>query len=291
MHYLVHNPAAGRGRAAWALPRVLALCDAAGLEVTVLTTREAGHATRLVRQLAADARVLCLGGDGTVHEVALACVDSERTLGVLPVGSGNDFAFALGLPHHDLARALRAAIEGRVVRVDSGRVNGVIFVNALGVGFDAEVAQHVSAAPAPLRGLAAYLYAVFITLRKLRNVAVEVVVDGSSVFRGPSLLVSVLNGPRTGGGFLFAPHARPDDGLLEVLIAGSFGRLGTLAIIPRVMRGRHLGHPQVFAFQGRKVSLHWAEPRPAHLDGEMLEPTATFEITVQPGSLRVFAPE
>lgn len=291
MHYLVVNPVAGRGRALALLESVHHFFESEGLPLSTFFTKRPTHATDLVRALPKDAVVLSLGGDGTLHEIAAACLYTERTVGILPAGSGDDFAHALRIPRNDLAAALRLVRDGHWRRFDTGRVNGETFVNAFGVGFDADVAYGVRQAPTLLRERGAYLYTVLATLRRLQNVLVTVTVDGAAMFRGPALLVAVQNGERTGGSFRFAPHAEPDDGLLEVIVAAHFGRVGTLRILPRVLAGTHLGHPQVFTYRGRDIVLEWAAARPGHMEGELLEPSLTFHVQVQPQSLRVFAPD
>jgi YegS/Rv2252/BmrU family lipid kinase len=290
MIYLIYNPVAGRGRARRARGSVLDLLTAAGLPTEVLTTEGPGHATHLTQNLPEDAKVICLGGDGTIHEVASACTGTERTLGALPVGSGDDFAFALGLGHHDLSRAVQVIKRGKVRSIDTGLVNGEVFVNAIGVGFDAEVTANAQHAPGFLKGHLAYLYAVLATLHALELTTVEASVDGTTVYQGPSLLTSIHNGPRIGGGFLFAPNAELDDDRLEVLIATDFDRLGTLAILPRVLRGTHLNHPKVRLFRGREIALRWSAAKQVHVDGELLEPQAEFSIRLRPASLKVFSP-
>lgn len=290
MHYLIVNPVAGRGRALALLGQAERFFADRALPLTVLRTAYPRHATELVRALPLDARVLSLGGDGTLHEVAAACVRTQRHLGVLPAGSGDDLAFALGLPRRDLAVALHGVLAGRLRQLDVGEVNGEVFVNAFGVGFDADVAYGVAHAPKPLKERSAYLYTIVDTLRRLRTIEVGVRADGAEVFQGPSLLVAVQNGPRTGGSFLFAPGARPDDGLLDLVVAGDFSRRGTLAILPRVMRGRHLGHPKIHLFRAKRVQLRWAQARPAHMEGELMAASSAFDISVLKGVLQVYAP-
>ncbi len=289
MLHLVYNPVAGRGRARAALVRTRAFLDERAVPYRVLSTEAPGHATELARATPPDATVVAVGGDGTAHEVAAACIASERTLAVLPVGSGDDFAFALGMRRADLAGALERLVEGNVRLVDTGRINGEPFVNAAGVGFDADVATRVAAAPRPLKGLAAYLWAVVRALGALDASPVEVRVDGRPVYAGRSLLVSTHLGPRTGGSFLFAPDASLTDGVFEVLVAGGLGRLGTLALLPRVMRGAHLGHPAVHLFRGRRVELRWDRDQPGHVEGEPLPAGRTFVLEAVPASLRVLA--
>lgn len=316
MLHLIFNPVAGRGRAPAALATACGLLDAAGVGYQLYTSNAPGHATELAAATPPGAVVVAVGGDGTVHEVVRGLVrgsghggsghggsghdgsghdgagaeGGRKTLGVLPVGSGDDFAFAIGLERHDMRAAVARLITQRPVAVDLGWVNGEPFVNALGVGFDAEVAFSLQRAPTFLKGVAAYLYAVLVSLGRSRPAQVRVRVDDEKVFEGRSLLVAIQNGPRTGGSFLFAPSARNDDGQLDVVIAGDLTLPGTLALLPRVMRGAHLGHPKVQVLSGTSIEVDWAQPRHAHTEGEPLGAATRHQVFVQPGGLRVLGP-
>jgi diacylglycerol kinase (ATP) len=297
MYYLIFNPHAGRGRSQILLEQARAFFQGQQLPVTVLNTERPKHATELVCQLPQNAIVLSLGGDGTLHEIVNACVCTQRTVGILPAGSGDDFAFALGLERNNIQQALEIIKRGNIKTVDTARIsadkntNSETFINAFGVGFDADVAYGIYQAPKFLKERNAYFYSIFTTLSKLQSIPVKVTMDGKEVFHGPSLLVSIQNGPRTGGSFLFAPEAKVDDGLLDVVIAGEFGRMGTLNILPKVLKGKHVGHPNIHIFRGKELRLEWSRPRPGHMEGELLEPATTFDIQVQAASLKVFAPE
>jgi diacylglycerol kinase (ATP) len=284
--FLIINPVAGRGRSLKALEVAQSFFSQT---LVVLKTQYRGHATELVHTLPKDATILSLGGDGTLHEIMTACVHTERTVGILPAGSGDDFAYALGIGRNSLEQALRVIQKGFVKKVDTATVNGIPFINAFGVGFDADVAYGIHNAPKFLKERNAYLYSVITTLGKLKNIPVEITIDGQKVFSGPSLLVSTQNGPRTGGSFYFAPQAKVDDGLLDVVIAGQFSRLGTLNILPRVMKGTHLSHPNILILRGKDILLKWQSVRPGHMEGELLAATETFHIQVKPKSLRIFA--
>ncbi len=286
--YLIVNPVAGRGRSLQALGVAQTFFEQHNLKVEVLKTQYRGHATELARMLPEDATILSVGGDGTLHEIMAACVHTERTIGILPAGSGDDFAYALGINRDSLRQALEIIQRGHIKKVDTATVNGVPFVNAFGVGFDADVAYGIYNAPKFLKERSAYLYSVVTTLGKLKNIPVDVTIDGKHVFSGPSLLVSTQNGPRTGGSFYFAPRAKVDDGLLDVVIAGQFSGLGTLTILPKVMKGTHLGHPNILILPGKDILLEWQSPRPGHMEGELLPATNTFHIRVEPVSLSVF---
>lgn len=289
MLHLIYNPVAGRGRAASALIRARAFLDGRGVAYQVLTTTAPGHATELASGLPADATAVAVGGDGTTHEVAMACIGNGRTLGLLPVGSGDDFAFALGMRRTDLAGALERLVAGETRLVDTGTVNGEPFINAAGVGFDADVARRVARAPAVLKGFSAYLWGVLDALRVLNATPVDVSVDDVPVYSGRSLLVSTHLGPRTGGSFLFAPSADVDDGVFDVLVAGGLGRAGILALLPKVMRGAHLGHPAVHLFRGERLRLRWERAQPCHVEGEAGPTAEVFDIGMVPRSLRVIA--
>lgn len=306
--HVVYNPVAGRGRARRALREVEDTLERWGVASEVHTTERRGHATEIVADLPENARVAVLGGDGTVHEAAAGCIGSERTLCVLPQGSGDDFAHALGLARRDLRRALERAVSGGARVIDTGVVNGrgvatdgddedldaprnAPFVNSLGSGYDAEVAAAVENAPGFLPGVGAYLWAIGATLGRLEPTGATVTVDDEVVHRGPALLVSVHNGPRTGGSYRFAPDARLDDGVFDVVIAGEVGRLALATLLPRVPGGGHLDDPHVTLHRGREVTIDWDAPRIAHLEGEVLPACERFEATLRPASLRVVGAE
>ena len=293
LHLLV-NPAAGGGRGQRHVEAVVAGLRAGGRDVSVLHSAHAGHAPSLAQTVPRGGTLVAMGGDGTVHELLPACLARDLCLGVVPSGSGDDFAYALGLDRRDPAAAVVTVLAGHERRVDVGVVDGEPFVNAFGAGFDADVARRVLAAPARLRGLGRYLYGVAAALRDFRLAQVRIELDAGDgrrlAFDGRALLVAVHNGPRAGGSFLFAPGAAQDDGSLDVLVAGAFGRLGTLAVLPRVMRGTHLGHPRIHRFAARAVTLSWSVPMPAHAEGEPLAAATHFEVGLRPQALRVLGP-
>lgn len=295
MLHLVFNPVAGKGRARRALSDTLAFLDARAVPYQLHSTHRQGHATELAAATPPGAIVVALGGDGTVHEVAKGLLKrggkndatGGRTLGVLPLGSGDDFAFSLGIARNDLSSALERLVSGKRCWIDLGMVNGEPFLNGVGTGFDAEVAERVRRSPRYLPGLAGYLYSVMGALAGLACPDALVVVDGAEVHRGPALLIGVQNGPRTGGSFLFAPSATNSDGLLDVVVADRLSRLGALQLLPKVMRGAHVGHPAVELHRGREIQIRWGTPIPGHADGELLQPTLEYLVTVRAGAFPV----
>ena len=291
MLHLVVNPVAGRGRALPHLDGLVRSLETAGLATTVHRTERPLHATQIVMALPHGSVPVAVGGDGTVHEVAAACLRRGLAMGIVPSGSGDDFAFALGMDRFDVSAAARTLAEGAVRRVDVGVVAGKAFVNAFGTGFDADVARRVEHAPGWCRGLGRYLHGIATAMRDFRLRDVRVEVDGREAYAGPSLLVAVQNGPRAGGSFLFAPSASPDDARFDVVVAGAFGRLGTLGVLPRVMRGTHLTHPRIHALRGHEVRVQWSDPVVGHVDGEVLAGRGDdFAVDLRPGALTILAP-
>lgn len=299
MLYLLYNPTAGRGRAAKRIARVLELFEQSGRPFEVLTTNASGHGIELAKQTPPGASIVAIGGDGTVQEAARGIVEAEgfpavpegfvasRTLGVIPLGSGDDFAFARGIDRYDVERATEQVLSGSEHLVDLGVMNGRPFTNAFGIGFDAAVASEAVKAPFFLKGFASYLYAVGVSLRKLKAREFTVYVNRNLVYKGNALLVSTQNGPRTGGSFLFTPDARNDDGLLDIIVAGDFNRVGALRVLPEVLRGTHLSDPKITVFSGTEVHISVSEPVPGHLEGELLAPGTVYEARIVPKCLRV----
>jgi YegS/Rv2252/BmrU family lipid kinase len=287
--HLVLNPAADRGRAGRHHALVSGFLDERGVEAVWHVTRGPGDAVRVVGGLPDGALVVAVGGDGTVHEVAAASVGRDLTVGVLPVGSGNDYVKALGIGA-ELGRALEVLAEGKVRVVDAGEVNGVRFNNGLGIGFDAEVAAGVAEAPAYLGGTGRYLWSVGRLLWGFRCHQASLRLDGGEVVEAETILVAVALGTTYGSMFRLAPEASLDDGLFDVVWSEEVGRGEVLRLIPAALGGTLPRHPKVHLARAREVEVELAKEVPAHIDGEILAPTRAFRVRVLPGALRVVAP-
>ena len=259
------------------------------LEPVWHATERPGHASRIVEDLPDDVLAVAVGGDGTVHEVAAACVGTGRTMGVLPTGSGNCYVQALGIGTN-LGRALEILLTGKTRVVDAGEVNGVCFNDGLGIGFDAEVAANVARAPTYLGGFGRYLWSVLRLLPGFRCREVTLKLDDQDIVESKTILVAVALGTTYGGRFKLAPTSRLDDGLFDVVWSEELGRAEAATLIPAVLRGAHLKHPKIHLVQAREVELDFREATPAHVEGEMLPPSRTFHAKVLPATLRVVAP-
>jgi diacylglycerol kinase family enzyme len=290
---LLLNPRAAGGRAARLLPGLMALLrqQPAAAPVELHAVEGVEQALQLLHAWPAGSRVLLAGGDGTLHRMLPALLARRHQVALLPCGTGNDSARALGVHGLALAEALRLGLHGPASQVDCGEVvtpqGAWPFFSSLAAGFDAAVGARALAAPAALRGTLRYLWATFGGLRALSPCQVRVVADGQVLHDGPALFASSLNTRSYGSGMPVVPHARIDDGRLDLLLAGEFGRAATLAMLPRLLAGRHLGHPRVHALAFERLILQADEALPLAGDGEPLPEAARLEVRVRPAALTV----
>ncbi|HKE91428.1 MAG TPA: diacylglycerol kinase family protein [Gemmatimonadales bacterium] len=288
---VILNPAAGRG-AAWRAREPLARAfRRAGWSVDIVPTERPGHATELARAAAqGGARcIIAVGGDGAVHEVAngLLAARSSAALGVVPIGTGNDFAKLTGVYRHSVDRAVSRLVTATTARFDAGKVLGEFFVNSLGFGFGPAVVQTRNAMPG-LKGFLSYLVPVLRTFATFRPPLLEVRADGYEE-RGNMMMVEVCNGTTAGGSYRFAPDADPRDGMLDACIIRRIGLPRFLAALPRVMRGTHAGMKEVSLLRTAALVIRSPElPLLLHLDGELRTPEVReCTVTLEPGCLNV----
>ncbi len=286
---LIFNPAADKGRAARRKESISRSLKERGIEAIWHVTDGPGHAGHITASLPDDALAVAVGGDGTVHEVAGACTGTNRLLGILPVGSGNDYVKALGIGTK-LEKALETLARRRERTVDAGEVNGVRFNNGLGIGFDAEVAEGVSRAPAYLGGVGRYMWSVGRLLWGFQCHEAVLKLDGERVIEAKTILVAAALGTTYGARFRLAPDSRLDDGLFDVIWSDEVNRAEVLRLIPAALGGTLLKQKKVHLARVKEIEVDLAEEVPAHVDGEMLSPTRHFRARVLPGALRVVVP-
>lgn len=279
---LVVNPVAGTGRGSSVGRRAHRLLERAGHDVHDLSAPTLAQATARARRATTtglDALVV-VGGDGMVHLGVDVVAGTGLPLGVVAVGTGNDVARALGLPRGDVDRAV--AVIDRALRTGARRVDAVRagppdhsaahwYAGVLSCGLDAAVNARANALTWP-HGHARYLRALVPALAAFRPYGYRVDVDGTP-WESTGTLVAVANTSWFGGGLPIAPDAHPDDGLLDVVLAGPFSRPGAVGIFPRIYRGRHVDDPRVQVLRGRTVRVEAAPdlgpaPPAAYADGE-----------------------
>jgi diacylglycerol kinase family enzyme len=257
----------------------------------LVATASAAEAHAAIAALPPCGRVVVVGGDGTVHHLLPALLAGGHELALVPAGSGDDTARAFGLRGLSWHDALRLALTAPSRPIDLGEVRtecGVWpFVSSLCIGFDAAISARAQQGPRWLAGLPRYLMATIAEIVRLQAWQVKVTVDGEPFHDGPALFASVVNTATYGGGMPIAPMARLDDARLDLVVAGRFGRVGALAMLPRLLDGTHLGHPRVAHATLARMQVLCADPLPMAADGEPLPAARAVDIQVVPLRLRV----
>jgi diacylglycerol kinase (ATP) len=293
------NPEAGRGHARSLLDPLRTELDARGVDHEILVTTRQGQARDFARNGAGPV-VVAVGGDGTLNEVANGVTERQRALGIIPAGSGNDFIKTLKYPRR-LSSALDIILAGKIRKVDAGVITckalkpgsgtvetlNRVFVNGVGVGFDAAVAARMRTIRY-LSGTAVYVLAVLKTLGKYKAPDFRIVVDGTEI-RSRNLLIAVGNGRCAGGSFYLTPDAEVDDGCLDLCLIKEVSIPKILRLMPLVMVGKHKGIKEVsFSRSREQILIDSDSTFHVHADGELVgEQVNHVEITTRPEFLSI----
>jgi diacylglycerol kinase (ATP) len=283
------NPAARGGRTLRLLDPVVRRLQAGGRPVSVIVGTSAQDALERACTAVAEGpeALVAFGGDGLVHLAVQAVARTDVPLGIIPAGTGNDIADALGIPKGDPLAAAGIVAAGKTRVVDAARIGeDEWFAGVVACGFDSKVNERANLLTRP-QGTAKYLLAMVQELRSFVPIPFTITVD-DEVIEQEAMMVAVGNTRSYGAGMRVCPDAVPDDGLLDVLVVGPMPKAAFLRVFPRVYRGTHLGHPAVMVRRARRVTLD-APGIVAYADGERVGPLP-LACAVEPGALRVLAP-
>ncbi|MBO9556166.1 diacylglycerol kinase family protein [Cellulomonas sp.] len=299
---VVVNPTAGKGRGASAGRQVHGMLEAKGFKVQDLSAPTLAQATDRARAAAVQGldAVVVVGGDGMAHLGVNVVAGTALPLGIVAAGTGNDIARTLGLPRGDIAASVdvvERALHDGPRRIDAVRVGSPQhaahewFVGVLSCGIDAAINARANELTWP-KGSGRYVRALVPELASFRPFGYRVTLD-DEVWESAGTLVAVANVPWIGGGLKIAPDAQPDDGLLDVVLAGPFTKPGVVKIFPGIYRGRHVRHPSVRVVRTRSVLIEpvgslGAAPPAAFADGERVG-TLPLRVQVDPGAVSVLA--
>jgi diacylglycerol kinase (ATP) len=286
--HVVLNPNSANGRTVRRSDDVLNGLRSRGVHATLHLTNAPGHAVELAHMLAADGAdaVVAAGGDGTVHDVANGILrsGSNTALAVLPLGTGNDFAKVVP-GARSLKQALDTLANPRIVRFDAGLAawdgGQEFFINAMGTGIDVEVVRQITRLPR-LPGPVKYLAGLFRALAIYDPVSLRAS-TGTEVLERTVMMMAVGNGICQGGGFYLTPHAKPDDGLLELCVIDSLPMWKVPFVLQHVLRGTHAGHPAVTmrSIQRVRFEARGASSLYFQLDGELRDPAGATWLDVE----------
>jgi diacylglycerol kinase (ATP) len=245
--------------------------------------------TRLAAEAAAAGAdiVAAAGGDGTYCEVVNGLLGTDAIMGILPLGTGNDFSRHLGL-NTDLDHAVDTLFKGAPKPVDVGETQGRYFLNVAGCGFDGAAAERVNRGFRQLHGTAAYVAGVLQCLITFKPASFRITLDGETIARR-AMMCTVANSSSYGGGMMVAPNALIDDGLFDICLLKEFTKPEFIWNFPRVFKGTHTTHPKVEMRRAEHILVETDRPLPVLVDGDVVG-TTPVEFKMHKHAIRVMTP-
>jgi len=304
-YYIIINPISGRGAGEKSIPLLEQFFTEQKLAYKIQKTARPWHATELAQEASKNGYdvIVGVGGDGTANEIINGLMLAKESgaslpsLGILAVGRGNDFAYSMGVPT-TLEEGCQNLLHGKPSPIDIGRVTGGdypqgrYFGNGVGVGFDAVVGFEALKLTW-LSGFPSYIVAALKTIFLYFHAPLVQIDYGDQSLTLPSLMVSIMNGRRMGGGFMMAPDGKRDDGLLNICIATQVSRARIFTLIPHFMRGDQATQKEIRTFQAKQVVVTALKGvLPAHADGETLcTEGKQLSIELLPQQINLICPE
>jgi YegS/Rv2252/BmrU family lipid kinase len=290
-YFFVINPVAGAGRSSKAFDLIENRLREKEIDYDYAVSLYPGHAVELTRAALSKGEkcIVSVGGDGTLREVASVLANTEACLGIIPCGTGNDFAKVLGIVPDDIPAALDTLLTGKVRKMDAGMANDEFFINVSGFGFDADVIVNTESFKKRFRGMIPYMLGIVRSLVNLRKLDLTVTANGETKDIS-AIMISAANGTHFGGGMNVAPFADTQDGLLDVYIVKSMGRITFLALLPKFIKGKHTDLSEIIYFRAPELTVACKQNSRINLDGDLRSGTpVTFRILK--GAMNIIVPE
>ncbi len=284
------NPIAGNGFGLKYLPTVQAMVEKQGIPAEVVLTERHGHATDLALYYAEKGYkyIIGVGGDGTLNEICVPLINKPGVVvGIIPAGTGNDFIQILGLPDRFADKDWETFFKLNVIRMDAGSVNGMYFINGMGLGFDAEVAAQNYTKPGETKmgGKQKYVWHIVKTLLFFREKRMITRSNGSC-HETDCFINTIAIGRRFAGSFFLTPKAIANDGLLDVCSIRKLNLFERFRLLLMVPKGTHVNDRRVHYYQTPELSLEFTSEVPFHIDGE-LNFAKEFNVKLIPGALNM----
>lgn len=283
MLILFANPTAGRGKGARVLAAIENHLRKHDLDFISISTSSLKQSLALLKEktvINPSAKVIVIGGDGMVH-AAINNIE-DNSIGVIPAGTGNDFARALGLTLDDPIKSLKRVIAARAEFVDLGKAGDQYFAAICSTGFDSIVNERANRLKWP-RGKMKYNIAMLLELPRFKPKSYNIVIDGKP-FQTQAMLIAIANGLSYGGGMKVCPAAQLQDGLLDIMILAPVSKFEFVRIFPSVFKGLHITHPAVSIYQGRSIQI--AADAVGYADGERLG-DLPLDVSISPNKMKV----
>jgi len=285
------NPTAGGGSGKAILPELEEQLGKRSLEAEIVLTERHGHATEISEKyLSLDyTHIIAVGGDGTMNEVARPLIHQKHICtGLVPAGTGNDFIQILGFPDRLKGDLWDNFFAEHTISMDVGKVNGMYFLNGMGLGFDAQVAAENYIEPGEVAkgsGKSKYIWHILKTLLFYKECKVKIT-SRNEEKNSDCFINTISIGRRFAGSFFLTPEALADDGLLDICMIRRLNLLQRLKILTMVPKGTHISDPKVDYYQTEKLNIAFGEKVPFHVDGELYFDT-NFEVELLPAALNI----
>lgn len=285
------NPTSGGGFGKTILPQLAEQVSSRKLDAEILVTEYHGHAAELSKDALdrGKTHIIAVGGDGTMNEVARPLIGNpDIVTGLIPAGTGNDFSQVLGFPDRFEAGHWDILFRLATIQMDVGQVNGLYFLNGMGLGFDAQVAAENYVDPGQVTkggGKGKYLWHIIKTLLFYREKQVSIYYRDTMQV-GDCFINTISIGRRFAGSFFLTPRALANDGLLDVCMIKKLNLLQRFRILTLVPKGKHIEDDKVDYYQLEQIRVDFGEKVPFHVDGELYFDT-TFEVKILPEALKI----
>jgi YegS/Rv2252/BmrU family lipid kinase len=284
------NPIAGNGFAKTLVPEIKENITKYGIDGEIAFTERIGHASELSRSYCEKGYkyIISVSGDGTLNEVARPLINNKNVvIGIVPAGTGNDFIQILGFPNRYGEKEWETFFKKNIIAMDVGIVNEMVFLNGMGLGFDAQVAaeNYTETGEVKKGGAYKYIWQIIKTLLFFREKRMKVLSEGDHN-ETDCFINTISIGRRFAGSFFLTPKAIANDGLLDVCSIKKLNLLQRFRLLLKVPKGEHITDKKVNYFQTPALDIEFTETVPFHVDGEM-NFAKSFKVKILPEALNI----
>lgn len=266
---IVINPVSGNGESLKLKEKILEYFDEAKISYDIIVTNYIGEAEKIAGEIDESkySELIIVGGDGTIVETVNGIVGKNINLGIIPAGTGNDFARAIN-SDMKFDEVMKAIIKGKTISADIGTVNDKFFLNVTGFGIDSYILQNLVKIKKIFKGSFSYTVSTFYTLSSYKNKHVKITIDNKK-FERDIMLVSICNGKYFGGGMKISPDSKVNDGEFELFIVNKMSKLKFMIVFWKVFKGTHLSVNEVEIFKGKSFTIESDVDIPVNVDGNL----------------------
>jgi YegS/Rv2252/BmrU family lipid kinase len=286
---IILNPTAGRGKAKSYIDKIEDFFKQEDVQFELSVTERPLHATEIAREAVSRFNdFIVVGGDGTINEVINGIHGNDVNLGIIPVGSGNDFIKCVNIPR-DFEESVKVILSGKIRKIDLGKMGNRFFPNGLGIGFDALAAEYANKIKL-FKGTLIYLISVFKAYFKFTPPVLTIESD-NRIIKKRIFFTTIGNGICLGSKFYLTPEAKPDDGMFDICIVEPVSMFKMVKLIPKVFKGEHLNEKIVTYFKAKHLHISSDIGTPVHMDGEVISLNLkNFDVELVPNTLKLYVP-